>query len=204
MAHSKFSRTADNSDYHLRRKPSRSLEQRRLANVNRGSSTYVLQGFDFYFLNSRSITFTEPLPSVPTCSGCSVVPVRAVQLPCGHTLCELCEYDAYAFVRAAAAGQWDEDARVLTMHRGGVCPQDWAPFVASEMKFLTVPVEQLQHRVAFCVNARFGCTFRGQLRHLQEHCFKACRVRRKICRYCGQDNILACDTQQHARRCFLR
>ncbi|KAH7974801.1 hypothetical protein HPB49_019734 [Dermacentor silvarum] len=152
---------------------------------------------DCYFLNSRSITFVEPLPSIRVCASCSVVPARAVQLPCGHTLCELCEYDA--FVQAAA--QLEQVNSALAMYHGGVCPEDGTPFAESQLKVLTFSMEQLHRHVAFCVNARFGCAFQAELRHMKGHCFTDCCVRRKTCRYCRQD-ILACDTQLHPRRCL--
>ncbi|KAH7978904.1 hypothetical protein HPB49_007254 [Dermacentor silvarum] len=214
MTH-QFSRTNDNSDNHPARRATRSRVPRSVraryrdtltrsleivANENRGSPSYVLQGFDCYFLNSRSVTFAEPLPSVRVCASCSVVPARAVQLPCGHTLCELCENDA--FDRAAAAAQCDQDDSAVAMHHGAVCPHDGTPFAEAQLKVLTFSLEQLHQHVAFCVNSCFGCAFQAQLRRLEEHCFTECRVRRRICRHCGQVNILACDTRLHSMRCF--
>ncbi|KAH7975122.1 hypothetical protein HPB49_024056 [Dermacentor silvarum] len=200
MPHSTLSRTNDDSDNHLGREPQRDSGQRHIPTVNHGPSTYVLQGYDCYFLNSRSITFVEPLPRVRVCAGCSVVPARAVQLPCGHTLCELCEYDA--FVRAAAEAQPNQVDSTVAMHHGGVCPEDGTPFAEFELRILTFSMEQLHRHVTLCVNARFGCSFQAELKQLKEHCFSDCCVRRKTCRYCGKDNILACDTEQHSRRCL--
>ncbi|KAH7973447.1 hypothetical protein HPB49_001027 [Dermacentor silvarum] len=56
-----------------------------------GPTPYLLSGFGCSSLYERPILFANSLPSGRVCAGCRVVvPARALLLPCGHILCELC------------------------------------------------------------------------------------------------------------------
>ncbi|KAH7947557.1 hypothetical protein HPB52_013305 [Rhipicephalus sanguineus] len=84
MAHSKFLRNRDN---HLKTRRFQSVAPTQRLNGKRGPTKYVLAGFESRLLDSRSITFACPLPNDRLCAGCSVVPAKALRLPCGHTVC---------------------------------------------------------------------------------------------------------------------
>ncbi|KAL1469451.1 hypothetical protein MTO96_025059 [Rhipicephalus appendiculatus] len=175
MADSKFPRNGDNR---LGARPLQSAAPTHRMNMNRGPTKYVLAGFDCRFLDSRSVTFAFPLPNDRVCGGCSVVPARAVRLPCGHVLCGSCERDAV--VRAAARRDQDETAANASDY-DGLCPEEGAPFAEPELEALTFPLELLRSQIVLCVHARLGCTFHAELRHLPGHLRNGCHVSRKTC-----------------------
>ncbi|KAH7976781.1 hypothetical protein HPB52_019444 [Rhipicephalus sanguineus] len=172
MAHSKFLRNRDN---HLRARRFQSVAPTHRMNRNRGPTEYALAGFESRFLDSRSITFAYPLPNDRVCAGCSVVPARALRLPCGHTVCRTCVCNAV--VRAAA--QHDPCETDPNAVPDGLCPEEWAPFSVLDVKIVTFPLELLRRQVVLCGNARLGCTFHAELRHLPGHLRSGCHVSRK-------------------------
>ncbi|KAH8031436.1 hypothetical protein HPB51_017208 [Rhipicephalus microplus] len=90
----------------------------------------------------------------------------AVRLPCAHILCGSCALDAVARL----------SARATAANHDGLCPEEGAPFLKSELEVVTFPVEILWSQTVLCVNAGFGCTFHAKLRHLPGHLRNGCHV----------------------------
>ncbi|KAH7960383.1 hypothetical protein HPB49_019081 [Dermacentor silvarum] len=176
-------------------KPVRPLARRFVISQNRSPTAYVLRGFDCSFLDSRRITFGQPLPNV--CVSCSVLPARALLLPCDHTVCEVCKCDTFDRAERAA----DQDDSAVGTLRNGVCPKDGVPFADSCLEVLTTSLEQVHSQLALCVNASLGCPFRAELRHLKEHYFYDCRFSPRSCNHCGRYDIPACDILRHSLSC---
>ncbi|KAL1484451.1 hypothetical protein MTO96_050037 [Rhipicephalus appendiculatus] len=158
--------------------------------------TYVLQGFGCSFLDRRPFQFVFPLPSVRICVTCKVVSSRAVLLPCGHTMCDIC---------SAGAREDGEDfeADDAPPARVGACPVDGRQFAEAEVLSLPYGLEQVGRELVHCVYARSGCPFLGELRHLKEHCLGNCRFRPKICTRCGCA-MTASALMRHSLQCLPR
>ncbi|KAL3224998.1 hypothetical protein MRX96_026186 [Rhipicephalus microplus] len=163
MADNKFLPNGDNP---RRARHFQSVAPTHRMNNSRGPTKDVLTGFDCPFLDSRSITFAYPLSNGRVCAGCSMVPAIAVRLPCAHILCGSCALDAVARL----------SARATAANHDGLCPEEGAPFLKSELEVVTFPVEILWSQTVLCVNAGFGCTFHAKLRHLPGHLRNGCHV----------------------------
>lgn len=162
--------------------------------------TYVLQRFGCPFLDMHPFEFAFPLPSVRICVSCKVVSARAVMLPCGHTMCDLCSAGAGQDVREDGE---DVEADGALPVRVGVCPVDGRHFMEPEVLSLPYGVEQVGRELVHCVYARCGCPFLGELRHLKEHCLRNCRFRPKVCPRCG-GAVPASSFMRHSLHCVPR
>ncbi|KAL3192579.1 hypothetical protein MRX96_058993 [Rhipicephalus microplus] len=120
MADNKFLPNGDNP---RRARHFQSVAPTHRMNNSRGPTKDVLTGFDCPFLDSRSITFAYPLSNGRVCAGCSMVPAIAVRLPCAHILCGSCALDAVARL----------SARATAANHDGLCPEEGAPFLKSEL-----------------------------------------------------------------------
>ncbi|KAL1469452.1 hypothetical protein MTO96_025060 [Rhipicephalus appendiculatus] len=167
MADRRFQRNGGN---HLRARPFQSVAPAHRMNSDHGPCRYVLIGFDCLFLAAQNITFVHPLPNDWVCAGCAVVAATAVRLPCGHTLCWPCAYDAVA--RATARRHQDESA--ATAGHDGLCPEEGAPFAEHQLEDVTFPLEELRCHNVLCVNADLGCLYCRTLRDLPEHIDNVC------------------------------
>ncbi|KAH7974027.1 hypothetical protein HPB49_008537 [Dermacentor silvarum] len=168
----------------------------------RGPTPYLLSGFGCSSLYERPILFANSLPSGRVCAGCRVVvPARALLLPCGHILCELCRDMCFLNTRGLARYQ---DASDDGPPRSAMCPQDGASFVEADLQVLTFRLKHMYRELVFCVHAEFGCPYKAQLRHLEEHFSFDCRYHPKTCSLCGKSDIPACDIRNHVSYCAGR
>ncbi|KAH7947560.1 hypothetical protein HPB52_013308 [Rhipicephalus sanguineus] len=137
---------------------------------------------DVESLDSSYRPSTESLNSKSTT--CSVVPARALRLPCGHAGCRTCVCNAV--VRAAShRDPCETDPKACP---DGLCPEEWSPLSVPDVKIVT-SLELLRHQIVLCDNARLDYTFHAELRrgtasaelsHLAGHLRSGCHVSRKI------------------------
>uniref|UniRef100_A0A224Z1E2 TNF receptor-associated factor 6 n=1 Tax=Rhipicephalus zambeziensis TaxID=60191 RepID=A0A224Z1E2_9ACAR len=142
---------------------------------SREGTTYVLRGFGCSFLDMRPIVFAFPLPSFRVCVSCKVVSARASRLSCGHTVCDAC-------VAGLQPGQdvRREDVEAVPGRDGITCPVDGLRFADRGVLSLAYGLEQVGRELVRCLNARSGCPFVAELKHLKEHCLGNCRFRPRV------------------------
>ncbi|KAH7973449.1 hypothetical protein HPB49_001029 [Dermacentor silvarum] len=178
------------------------LSPHHVDSLKRGPTPYLLSGFGCSFRYGRPILFAKPLPSGRVCADCRVVvPARALLLPCGHILCELCRDMCFLNTRGLSRYQ---DASNEGRPRSAACRQDGTPFVETDLQVLTFRLKDVHRELVFCVHAEFGCPYKGELRHLGKHYNFACRYHPNTCRLCGKSDIPACDIQNHVSYCAGR
>ncbi|KAH7939667.1 hypothetical protein HPB52_015644 [Rhipicephalus sanguineus] len=130
---------------------------------------------------------------------CNVVPTMAFALPCGDILCECCRDSITATARLQISDREDG-----AKPRDGVCPLDGVPFVESELVTYTGYADDVQEEVVLCANIEHGCSYRDELRRLEEHLLYDCRYSPKTCNFCKKKNIPECELLLHTLRCPLR
>ncbi|KAH9368111.1 hypothetical protein HPB48_013749 [Haemaphysalis longicornis] len=138
---------------------------------------YTLTGFGD-FLEQRSITFVEPLPSVRVCSVCGVVPPATSMLPCCHAFCERCKSE---------------------MTRSIECPLDGQECTEASVVLLNFSLSELVQRRIRCPNSSRGCEFAGKLDELKQHLLK-CSGKVVTCAKCRQ-RFARPDAMNHYREC---
>lgn len=138
---------------------------------------YTLTGFGD-FLEQRSITFVEPLPSVRVCSVCGVVPPATSMLPCCHAFCERCKSE---------------------MTRSIECPLDGQECTEASVVLLNFSLSELVQRRIRCPNSSRGCEFAGKLDELKQHLLK-CSGKVVTCAKCRQ-RFARRDAMNHYREC---
>ncbi|KAH7939807.1 hypothetical protein HPB52_017620 [Rhipicephalus sanguineus] len=160
---------------------------------------YVVSVSDCSLLHRRPIWFLQPLPATHFCAACNVVPTMAFALPCGDILCECCRDSITATARLQISDREDG-----AKPRDGVCPLDGVPFVESELVTYTGYADDVQEEVVLCANIEHGCSYRDELRRLEEHLLYDCRYSPKTCNFCKKKNIPECELLLHTLRCPLR
>ncbi|KAL1476186.1 hypothetical protein MTO96_036700 [Rhipicephalus appendiculatus] len=101
--------------------------------------------------------------------------VGASLLSCGHTVCDACV--------AGLQPEQDvrrEDVEAVPGRDGVTCPVDGLRFADREVLPLSYGLEQVGRELVRCLNARSGCPFVAELKHLKEHCLENCRFRPRV------------------------
>ncbi|KAH7936052.1 hypothetical protein HPB52_017429 [Rhipicephalus sanguineus] len=142
--------------------------------TSQDASRYLLIGFRSP-LRGRCVQFAQPLSGIAVCSGCNLLPLKDMLLPCSHILCLSCRDNC--LVESTGLTGDDDTSRGYSEPEVW-CPVDWAPRSAFHLWPVVLDLERVRGEVAFCVNSESGCPFKAQLRHVEKH-YTKCRYRRR-------------------------
>ncbi|KAH7936051.1 hypothetical protein HPB52_017428 [Rhipicephalus sanguineus] len=167
--------------------------------ANQRAYAYLVIGFRSR-LRGRCVQLAQPLSGIRVCSGCRVLPHKAMLLPCSHILCFLC-CDKYLDDMTELTGEdddSDEDATPTVR-----CPEDCLPYAASDLLAVDLDSEYLRGLSAFCVNSKFGCPLKAEVRYLEEH-YPVCPYGRRTCVRCRRSDIPTAEILLHTFHCGRR
>ncbi|KAH7932469.1 hypothetical protein HPB52_025066 [Rhipicephalus sanguineus] len=142
------------------------------ADVNAASqdgSTYLI-GFESP-LRDRYVDFAQPLFDIRVCSGCGVLPHKAVELPCRHILCLCCRGKHLIETTGPTGGDDTSGEQAIPKV---LCPEDWTLRSASDLRPRVLRVGRVRRQVAYCLNSVLGCSFTAELRDVEKH-YPTCR-----------------------------
>uniref|UniRef100_A0A6M2D394 Putative tnf receptor-associated factor ovary overexpressed n=1 Tax=Rhipicephalus microplus TaxID=6941 RepID=A0A6M2D394_RHIMP len=142
--------------------------------VEPDGSYYVLTQF-FNETTRKAVHFAPPVPALPRCSMCGLVPPRVFKSDsCRHVFCSLCE-----------------------VHAQRNCPFDYTAWRRATTD--DAALELVSRASLFCWNRGEGCEYSGSLSELPSH-YRLCPYYRTRCGLCGQ-GVLMKDLNLHAK-CF--